>query len=143
MPGGRALSDSVEVSVLVSDVGEIFSGCQCAVLRPWSHARQCRPDQISTDIPAGQLWCSLIYVALVTVVDHGSPVPAYEQLSAILRDRIIAGEWTHGPLPSVKQLQDTYDVGRDTVLRALDVLRRDGLIITVPRRGSYIAPNVK
>lgn len=71
-------------------------------------------------------------------VDHQSPVPAYRQLAAILRDRITAGEWRTGPLPSIKQLQDTYDVGRDTVLRALDILRSEDLVFTVPRRGTYV-----
>jgi GntR family transcriptional regulator len=75
------------------------------------------------------------------MVDHGSPVPAYEQLAAILRERINAGEWSTGPLPSVKQLQDTYDVGRDTVLHAIETLRDEGLVFTVKRRGTYVAQN--
>ncbi|HLI35863.1 MAG TPA: winged helix-turn-helix domain-containing protein [Streptosporangiaceae bacterium] len=74
-------------------------------------------------------------------VDRGSPVPAYEQLAAILRERINAGEWSTGPLPSVKQLQDTYDVGRDTVLHAIETLRAEGLVFTVKRRGTYVAQN--
>jgi len=71
-------------------------------------------------------------------VDHGSHIPAYEQLAAILRDRINAGEWATGPLPSVKALQDTYDVGRDTVLRAIGMLRDEALVFTVARRGTYV-----
>jgi GntR family transcriptional regulator len=71
-------------------------------------------------------------------VDHGSPEPAYRQLAAILRGRIAAGEWRTGPLPSVKQLQETHGVGRDTVLRALDLLRADGVVFTVARRGTYV-----
>ena len=67
-------------------------------------------------------------------------MPAYEQLAAILRARIKAGEWRTGPLPSVKQLQDAYDVGRDTVLHAIDVLRAEGLVFTVKRRGTYLTP---
>ncbi len=74
-------------------------------------------------------------------VDHGSPTPAYEQLAAVLRAKITAGEWRTGPLPSVKQMQDTYDVGRDTVLHAIDVLRAEGLVFTVKRRGTYVTPH--
>jgi GntR family transcriptional regulator len=74
------------------------------------------------------------------IVDQGSPVPAYEQLAGILRAEINAGEWRTGPLPSVKQLQDTYAVGRDTVLHAIDVLRTEGLVFTVKRRGTYVTP---
>jgi DNA-binding GntR family transcriptional regulator len=72
-------------------------------------------------------------------VDHDSPVPAYEQLATVLRARIAAGDWSHGPLPSVKALQETYGVGRDTVLRAVEALRADGLVFTVPRRGTYVS----
>jgi GntR family transcriptional regulator len=72
-------------------------------------------------------------------VDHGSHVPAYEQLAGFLRDRIKAGEWSSGPLPSIKSLQETYGVGRDTVLRAVEILRSEGLVFTVPRRGTYVA----
>lgn len=73
-------------------------------------------------------------------VDHGAPEPAYQQLSAILRGRIAKGEWRNGPLPSVKQLQQEYDVGRDTVLRAVEILRAEGIVFTVPRRGTYVSP---
>jgi DNA-binding GntR family transcriptional regulator len=76
-------------------------------------------------------------------VDHGSPEPAYQQLSSILRSRIAKGEWRTGPLPSVKQLQQEYDVGRDTVLHAIEILRTEGLVFTVPRRGTYVSRDTK
>jgi GntR family transcriptional regulator len=76
-------------------------------------------------------------------VDHGAPEPAYQQLSTILRTRIAKGEWRSGPLPSVKQLQQEYGVGRDTVLRAIDILREEGLVFTVPRRGTYVGREAK
>jgi DNA-binding GntR family transcriptional regulator len=71
-------------------------------------------------------------------VDHGSPVPAYQQLAGILRARIKAREWRQGPIPSGKQLEQEYDVGRDTVLRAVAILRDEGLVFTVKRRGTYV-----
>jgi DNA-binding GntR family transcriptional regulator len=43
----------------------------------------------------------------------------------------------------VKQLQQEHDVGRDTVLRAVEILRDEGLVFTVPRRGTYISPDTK
>jgi GntR family transcriptional regulator len=75
------------------------------------------------------------------IVDPGSPEPAYKQLAGILRGRIAAGEWFTGPLPSVKDLQETYGVGRDTVLRAIDMLRSEDLVFTVARRGTYVSRN--
>lgn len=76
-------------------------------------------------------------------VDHGAPEPAYQQLCVILRTRIARSEWRSGPLPSVKQLQQEYGVGRDTVLRAIDILREEGLLFTVPRRGTYVRRDTK
>jgi DNA-binding GntR family transcriptional regulator len=72
-------------------------------------------------------------------VDPDLPEPAYQQLTAILSQRIRAGEWRRGPLPSVKALQQDYGVGRDTVLHALRELREGGLIFTVSKRGSYVS----
>lgn len=72
-------------------------------------------------------------------VDHDSPEPAYLQLAAILRARINAGEWSSGPLPSGPTLEQEYGVGRDTVLRAISILRDEGLVFTVKRRGTYVA----
>ena len=76
-------------------------------------------------------------------VDHGAPEPAYQQLADVLRGRISKGEWRSGPLPSVKQLQQEYGVGRDTVLRAVEILRTEGVVFTVPRRGTYVTPDTK
>jgi GntR family transcriptional regulator len=73
-------------------------------------------------------------------VDHGSHVPAYRQLADILRERIAAGEWSHGPLPSVRTLSETYEVGRDTAVRAIRELESEGVVFTVARRGVYVAP---
>jgi biotin operon repressor len=96
-------------------------------------------DLIRAEQNNSMTWLGLSIPMLECVaVDHDSPVPAYEQLTRLLRARIKKGEWSSGPLPSVKQLQQEYDVGRDTVLRAIDTLRTDGLVFTVPRRGTYV-----
>ena len=85
------------------------------------------------------LVCYVNAVAEHSTVSADLPEPAYQQLAGILGRRIKAGEWRSGPLPSVKALQQDYDVGRDTVLHALRLLRDDGLIFTVSKRGSYVS----
>lgn len=103
------------------------------------HDRNTSTDQIRTEQPTADSGRSLCCPTLAGVtVDHGSPVPAYRQLAAILRDRIKAGEWKQGPLPSVRQLQHDYGIGRDTVLRALGELADEDLIFSVPARGYYV-----
>jgi GntR family transcriptional regulator len=76
-------------------------------------------------------------------VDHGAPEPAYQQLATVLRARIARGEWHSGPLPSVLHLQQEYGVGRDTVLRSIAILREEGIVFTVARRGTYVSPDTK
>jgi hypothetical protein len=49
-------------------------------------------------------------------------------------------EWSRGPLPGVVTLQQDYGVGRNTVLRAIAILRDDKLVFTVKRRGTYVTP---
>lgn len=50
----------------------------------------------------------------------------------------------HGPVAeegariTESELTETYEVARNTARRALAVLREDGLIMTVPQRGSYV-----
>jgi DNA-binding GntR family transcriptional regulator len=66
--------------------------------------------------------------------------PPYRQIAAWLRGRIEAGEFRPGedPLPSEKDLQETFEVSRDTARRAVSVLRDEGLVVTVPQRGTYV-----
>ena len=64
-------------------------------------------------------------------------IPASPRTGEQLRHR----EWKSGPLPSVKALQHDYGVGRDTVPHAPQLLRDGGLIFTVAKRGSYVAPH--
>jgi DNA-binding GntR family transcriptional regulator len=71
-------------------------------------------------------------------VDPLSHIPAYLQLAEVLRQRIAAGDWSHGPLPSNRTLRETYDVGEYVVTRAIRVLEEEQLVFTVPRRGVYV-----
>lgn len=73
-------------------------------------------------------------------VDHDSPEPAYRQLADILRERISAGEWRDGPLPSPSQLRQEYNVDRKTVVRAMELLLDERLVYRVPKRGAYVTP---
>jgi GntR family transcriptional regulator len=65
------------------------------------------------------------------------PVPAYAQLAGILRRRIEAGDIT-GKLPSEKTLAQEFGLAQNTVRRALDVLREEGLITSVQGLGSFV-----
>ena len=72
-------------------------------------------------------------------VDHRSPTPLYVQLAAILREQITSGELASDALlPSESYLQQEHGVSRVTVRKAVEVLRNEGLVYTLPQRGSYV-----
>lgn len=73
-------------------------------------------------------------------IDPLGPVPQYKQLAAILRARIDAGDLRPGDrIPSELSLQQEYDLARGTVRRTVELLRSEGLVFTVPTRGTYVA----
>ena len=44
------------------------------------------------------------------------------------------------PVPSENSLVQGYGVSRDTVRRAMALLRDEGVVFTVPHRGTYVGP---
>jgi DNA-binding LacI/PurR family transcriptional regulator len=67
----------------------------------------------------------------------------YEEIAAVLRQRILSGEYSSGRLPSERALLTEFGVQRDTVRRALDVLEGDGYVFRDPARGTFILPRVE
>ncbi len=63
----------------------------------------------------------------------------YVRVADGLREQIRSGELIPGDqIPTVAQLCRDYQVSRVTVLKALGVLRDEGLITTTPRWGSFV-----
>ena len=72
-------------------------------------------------------------------IDAASPEWPYQQVAARIRERIAAGEL--GPrLPSYMTLAHELGVSPMTVQRAIGALRDEGLVVTVPGRGTFVAP---
>jgi GntR family transcriptional regulator len=78
----------------------------------------------------------------VPEINRRGAVPPHRQIAAWLRTRIEAGDFrpNEDPLPSEKDLVDLFGVARDTARRAVQVLRDEGLAVTVPQRGTYVVP---
>jgi GntR family transcriptional regulator len=72
------------------------------------------------------------------MIDPTGPVAPYRQIAEIIRERIRTGELQPGARITESELTDAYEVARNTARRALAVLRDEGLIMTVPQRGSYV-----
>jgi len=79
-------------------------------------------------------------LALVPIkIDLLSPEPSYLQLAAILRKRIESGEIPpEHPLPSLTFLVQETGLAVGTVRKAIKVLSDEGLVVTVPGRGSFV-----
>jgi GntR family transcriptional regulator len=73
-------------------------------------------------------------------VDRSDPLELHEQVAAELRRAIAEGEAKHGErLPPARDLAAVLGVNRNTVLRALRVLRDEGLLEFRRGRGISVA----
>jgi GntR family transcriptional regulator len=73
-------------------------------------------------------------------VNTSSRLPIYQQLAQQIREAIARGEL--GPetaLPSVRQLSRDLVVNPNTVARAYTELEREGLLVSHPGRGIFVA----
>lgn len=67
------------------------------------------------------------------------PEPPYLQISAQIKDRILAGQYAPGDhVPSARQIMDEWDVANATAGKVLKHLRASGLIESEPGRGSVV-----
>lgn len=73
-------------------------------------------------------------------IDPIAPVPPYRQIADIIRRRITSGKYSPDMrIPTESELVEEFEVARTTARRAVAVLREEGLIYTVPNRGSYVS----
>jgi DNA-binding GntR family transcriptional regulator len=72
-------------------------------------------------------------------LDHQSDVPLYVQLASLLRIQIERGELApRRPVPSKRTLTQEHGIAGGTVDKAMDLLRAEGLIKTVPGKGLFV-----
>lgn len=63
----------------------------------------------------------------------------YEEIAESLRARIAAGEITPGEtIPSGRELAEQWDVSRATAIKAVDVLRNDGVVVAKQGTGFVV-----
>jgi GntR family transcriptional regulator len=73
-------------------------------------------------------------------VDVASRLPIYQQLANQIREAIARGDLQpEAGLPSVRQLSKDLVVNPNTVARAYTELEREGLLVSRPGRGIYVA----
>lgn len=67
-----------------------------------------------------------------------SPMPLRAQMEAKLRQAIIGGHFPPGTHLTDKMLSETFQVSRPVVREAVRLLAAEGLIDTIPHRGSFV-----
>ncbi len=75
------------------------------------------------------------------MIDPLNPTPLYVQVADIIAGRIERGELEpEQPIPSETSIRQEFGVARGTARKAVETLRDRGLVVTVPQRGTYVAP---
>ena len=76
------------------------------------------------------------------VISNKDDRPIYEQITAQMKNMILSGKLKEGSqLPSIRALAKDLRISVITTKRAYEELERDGFIITVAGKGSYVAEN--
>jgi DNA-binding GntR family transcriptional regulator len=70
-------------------------------------------------------------------IDETSPEHPYLQLAGLLRADIKSGKITN-QLPSITKLTEETRLAVGTVRRAINILVKEGLVETVPGRGTFV-----
>ncbi len=74
------------------------------------------------------------------LISNASGQPIYDQISSQIKAKIISGELQEGDaLPSMRLLAKELRISVITTKRAYEELERDGFIVSVPGKGSFVA----
>ena len=74
------------------------------------------------------------------IISSVSGEPIYEQIKTQIRSAVLGGELKAGEaLPSLRKLAKELRISLITTKRAYEELERDGFIVTMTGRGSFVA----
>lgn len=75
------------------------------------------------------------------IISNSSPVPIYEQIKNAIIEQIMTNELEeNAPLPSIRSLAQDIKISVMTIKKAYDELERDGYIVSVQGKGTFVAP---
>ena len=73
------------------------------------------------------------------IISNSSGIPLYEQIEEQIKSQIMAGELAEGDaLPSMRVLAKDLKISIITTKRAYEELERDGFIVSVTGKGSFV-----
>ena len=74
------------------------------------------------------------------ILSNVSSKPIYEQITVQIKGMIMSGDLKPGdPMPSMRKLAKELHVSVITTQRAYDDLVKDGFIVTVPAKGTFVS----
>ena len=74
------------------------------------------------------------------ILSNASDRPIYEQITSQIKEMIMKGELKPGErMPSMRKLAKELHVSVITTQRAYEDLQRDGFIVTVPAKGTFVS----
>ena len=74
------------------------------------------------------------------IISNSSGAPIYEQICSQIKGKIISGELKEGDaLPSMRLLAKELKISVITTKRAYEELERDGFIVSMTGKGSFVA----
>jgi len=74
------------------------------------------------------------------IISNSSGKPIYEQITSQIKNLIISGELKPGdPLPSMRLLAKELRISVITTKRAYEDLERDGFIVSIIGKGTFVA----
>ncbi len=75
------------------------------------------------------------------IISNSSGQPIYEQISSQIKSLIIQGQLNEGDaLPSMRLLAKELRISVITTKKAYEELERDGFIVSLTGKGSFVAP---
>ena len=74
------------------------------------------------------------------ILSSASEKPIYEQITSQIKETIMTGELKPGEAhPSMRKLAKDLHVSVITTQRAYDDLSKDGFIVTIPAKGTFVS----
>lgn len=74
------------------------------------------------------------------ILSNTNDRPIYEQITSQIKEMIMKGELKPGDaMPSMRKLAKELHVSVITTQRAYDDLQRDGFIMTIPAKGTFVS----
>lgn len=79
-------------------------------------------------------------VSIDIIITNTGEVPIYQQIVDQIKGAVLRGELrANEPLPSIRLLAKELQISVITTKRAYEELEKEGLIYTIPGKGSFVA----